>query len=268
MAAKEEEIIIDKDKGLVFKSESEMYAFFEGDIDKLEKEFFSQRKKTDLSEKTFTKYEDHLERLIEDPDEVWEDTALTEHNNLAIFIKHFPKADLYHIALVYLTEDIPSFIYLHFPTKDIDLVEYYRKGENIYDKIIDNKLGAIEGDSLFEGDSLARGLYEAMLKLRSSTDIAEEEFLSYAQFREEGIEQADEIWRSNSTYGRPLVTFIKEFTLTNDEVFYYLSVTQEDEDTNTHALLFSFPTKDEQLVDRYRNGENLQADEVVQESSH
>ncbi|NQZ19758.1 MAG: peptidase, partial [Bdellovibrionales bacterium] len=38
--------------------------------------------------------------------------------------------------------------------------------------------------------------------------------------------------------------------------------------TNSHALLFSFPTSDETLVDRYRHGENLQADEVIQESSH
>lgn len=32
--------------------------------------------------------------------------------------------------------------------------------------------------------------------------------------------------------------------------------------------MFSFPTNDESLVDRYRHGENLHAEEVVQESSH
>jgi hypothetical protein len=35
-----------------------------------------------------------------------------------------------------------------------------------------------------------------------------------------------------------------------------------------HSLLFSFPTSDTYLLDRYRQGENLQAEEVVQESSH
>jgi len=148
-------------------------------------------------------------------------------------------------------------------------VEKYRKGHLIYDRQSDAILGAIDGDSLSEDDTLSRGLYEAMLRLRSDDDIKEDYFLDYAGLREESIEQADEIWRSNNSAGNVLVTFIKEFQLDGDEeVMYYISITQEDEGSNTHALLFSFPTADENLVDRYRNGENLQADEITQESSH
>lgn len=268
MADKNEDIVIDKDKGLVFKSEKDLYDFFSDDIDKLEQELFSHRIKEDIPEKEFIKYENNLDLLIEYPDEVWEDINKTKHKNFAVFIKYFSEQNLYHIALTYLTNDIPSFVYLHFPTEDEKLVNKYRSGQLIYDRISDAILGAVEGDSLTEGDILARGLYEAMLKLRSPEDLKEEYFLDYAGFREESIEQADEIWRSNSSSGNVLVTFIKEFQMEDDEVLYYISVTQEDENSNTHALLFSFPTTDSNLVDRYRNGENLQADEITQESSH
>lgn len=268
MAEKNTEIIIDKDKGLVFKSEKELYEYFAEDIEALEKELFSLRTPKDITEKEFINYEKNLDMLIEYPDEVWEDLESTKQNNLAVFIKYLKEGDYYHIALAYLTDDIPSFVYLHFPTTDEDLVDKYRKGQLIYDRESDAILGAIEGDSLTEEDSLSRGLYEAMLKLRSDDDIKEEYFLDYAGFREECIEQADEIWRSNNSVGNVLVTFIKEFQLDDDEEVYYLSVTQEDESSSTHALLFSFPTNDVNLVDRYRNGENLQADEITQESSH
>ena len=268
MAVKSGEIIIDKDKGLVFKTEKELYEFFNADIEFLEKEFFKLRAKNDIPESDFIDYENNLDVLVEEPDEVWEDLGSTKHKNLAVFIKFFSDKNCYHIALAYLTDDIPSFVYLHFPTTDEKLVDKYRKGELIYDRLSDSILGAIEGDSLTEGDSLSRGLYEAMLKLRSDDDIKEEYFLDYAGFREESIEQADEIWRSNNSAGNVLVTFIKEFQLEEDELIYYLSITQEDESSSTHALLFSFPTSDINLVDRYRNGENLQADEITQESSH
>jgi hypothetical protein len=45
-------------------------------------------------------------------------------------------------------------------------------------------------------------------------------------------------------------------------------VTEEDTEAQVNSLLFSFPTKDETLVDRYRQGENLEAEEVATESSH
>jgi len=43
----------------------------------------------------------------------------------------------------------------------------------------------------------------------------------------------------------------------------YVVVTQEDDNSNVHALLFSFPTTDKTLVDRYRQGEYLQPEEVA-----
>ncbi len=263
---KKDPIIIDEEHGLVFDSEQELYSHFEKEIQVLEKEFFSLRKRTDIQEYEFKKYDRQLERLLDDPDEVWEDTDTLGDKRMFIYIRRFDK-DVFHVAACYLTESTPSFVYLHFPTTDQSLVDHYRRGQIVFQRSsADVPMGAIDGDALHEGDDLALGLYKAMLLLRSDKDIPEDEFQSYADCREETLEDADEIWRSGDTTGNVLVSFIKEFN--EDSDFYYIVVTIEDAPSNSHALLFSFPTRDKSLVDRYRHGENLQAEEVIQESSH
>ncbi|MCB0357343.1 MAG: peptidase, partial [Bdellovibrionales bacterium] len=218
------------------------------------------------------KYEYQLEATLEDPDEVWVDASTFKDQDLTIYIKEFFNEDdnsIFHIAVTYTADDIPSFVYLHFPTKYIELVEKYQRGDIIYDRLLEEApLGAIEGDALLEGDELALGLYQSMLKVRSEDDIAEKDFRSYVYMRETAIEEADEIWRSNDPFGNVLVNFIKEFPEAEPATIYYVVVTIEDAISNSHALLFSFPTKDKNLVSRYKQGESLHAEDVSQESSH
>jgi len=277
-------IVIDEAKGLVFSSEEDLYSHFTHEISSLEKEFFKLRRESmDLPKDAFSKYEKNLSPTLETPDEVWEDRESIPGKTLMIYLKEFPeqivgkngelpgKEDfLFHVAICYMTANVPSFVYLHFPSKDIDLVEHYCRGELIYDRSLrDVPSGALEGDALAEGDRLAKGLYDSMLKVRSKTDIHEEKFIDSSHLREESVEEADEIWRATDSMGNTLVTFVKEYP---DELkegdLWYIVVTIEDEPSLSHALLFSFPTTDRSLVDRYRHGENLQADEVVQENSH
>lgn len=259
-------IIIDESAGLVFDSEEALYSHFEKEIQTLEREFFSLRRKEDIGEVEFEKYDPQLEKLLDDPDEVWEDTDTLTSQRMFIYIRNFEK-DISHIAACYLTDSTPSFVFLHFPTKDKKLAERYRRGQMVFQRSdADVPDGSIDGDALHEGDDLAVGLYKAMLSLRGDKDISENEFLDYAEFREATLEEADEIWRSSDSLGNVLVSFIKEFG--DEDEFSYVVVTVEDTPSGSHALLFSFPTRDSQLVDRYRHGENLQAEEVVQESSH
>lgn len=260
-----EPIIIDEEHGLVFESEQDLYSHFEKEIQVLENEFFSLRGQADISEQEFKRYDRHLERLLDDPDEVWEDTDTLGDQRMFIYIRRFDQ-EVFHVAACYLTESTPSFVYLHFPTTDQKLVERYRRGQIVFQRTnADVPMGAIDGDALHEGDELASGLYKAMLLLRSDKDIPEDEFHTFTDFREHTLEDADEIWRSGDSVGNTLVSFIKEYA---DDDLFYVVVTVEDAPSNSHALLFSFPTKDRSLVDRYRHGENLQAEEVVQESSH
>jgi hypothetical protein len=268
-------IIIDQANNLVFESEDEVLKYFAKPISKFEKEFLGLRTDEDFSDEESLKIEDELEELLHAPDEIWEDSKSVKGTTIYNFIKCFEDKesnDIYfYVAITYLADDVPTFVFLHFPTRFDALCEHYRRGELVYDKSNeDSDLGGVEGDALTEGDELALGLYKAMLIVRNPNDIEEALFQNYSELREETIEEADEIWRNTTMGGYTLVTFIKDLSRAEEgaESLYYLAVTLEDETTNSHALLFSFPTNDETLVDRYRHGENLHAEEVVQESSH
>ena len=153
--------------------------------------------------------------------------------------------------------------------KDLKLVEIFRQNEIIFHRKLEKiQFAAIEGDSLLEGDYLAIGLLESMLKIRGDKDIPTDQFQDYAECREATINSPDEIWRKVDTEGHVLVTFIQEFEDMGVEDLHYIVVTEEDTDSQVNSLLFSFPTSDITLVDRYRQGENLEAEEVATESSH
>ena len=158
---------------------------------------------------------------------------------------------------------------MHFPTKDINMLEAFRKEEIIFHKKLEAiQFAAIDGDSLLEGDYLAIGLLESMLKIRSDKDIVTDKFQEFAECREDTINSPDEIWRKVDSTGHVLVAFIKEFNELGIEDLHYIVMTEEDTEAQVNSLLFSFPTNDTSLVDRYRQGENLEAEEVATESSH
>ncbi len=268
-------IVIDESRGLVFASEQDLYKHFSNGIEHFEKEFFSRHSSADIAAADFSQYEKNLSVLLEDPDEVWAEDNEVVGEEVVIYLRKMGELEggaksLYHVALCYMTEDIPSFVYLHFPTHDEDLLNSYRRGEKVYDRSQrEAPIGALDGDALNEGDELAMGLYKAMMLLRSEKDLPEENFPQYYHLREETLAEADEIWRSADSMGNILVSFIRNFSEGGEgEELFYIVVTLEDMPSNSHALLFSFPTEDRSLVDRYRHGENLQADEVVQEASH
>jgi hypothetical protein len=272
MARKQKDLIcIDEDKSLVFSTENELYEHFKTEISTLEEEFYTLRQSgKDVSEKQFGRYDKNLQKCLDNPDEIWKTDDSLPNSNCSIYIRLVNEnLGIFHVALVYTAQDLPTFVYLHFPTKDEDLIERYRRGYKVYDRYYANApMGSIDGDALMESDPLAIGLFEAMVKLRGEHDIPLTEFGIHSELRDPSIQEADEIWRTNDSMGNTLVTFIKDFTEEQSAKLFYVVVTIEDPQSNSHTLLFSFPSTDETLVQRYRHGENLQAEEVTQESSH
>ncbi|MBV2167386.1 MAG: peptidase [Bdellovibrio sp.] len=273
-SSEKEYIIVDEAAGLIFESEKELLGYFQGAINKLEEEYQSLRAPEDFTDEEQIAREHFLEATLDEPDEVWLDDKTMEDFAIYHFIKSFEEGaeSFKYVAVSYVSseDEYPTFVFIHFPTKDSRVWQNYQRGELVYDKTYEEVSGgSIEGDALGEGDPLAMGLYMAMLKVRGDKDIPQDQFQDFAALREETIESADEIWRKNDLDGNVLVSFIKEFPdheTAKDLV--YIAVTQEDESSNVHSLLFSFPTTDPTLVDRYRQGENLQAEEVSQESAH
>ncbi len=265
------EIVIDQQAGLVFDSEKELYEYFKPQIEALEKEHQSYRKADDMSEGDIADMGSELDITLDEPAEIWYDEKTFAEFPIFHFLRPLDEVNAFHVAVTYVSsEDEPTFIFLHFVTRDLDLVSKYRRGDLVYDRAFEEVgFGALEGDSLAEGDPMAIGLFLSMLKLRAEGDVPFEQFQALgAECREETIENADEIWRSNDLQGNTLVTFIREFPDHLTKELTYIAVTQEDTAQNVHSLLFSFPTTDSSLVDRYRHGENMQTEEVSQESSH
>lgn len=267
-------IIIDEKQGLIFENDKTLFGYFAVPI----KEYETRFKEHYKAEKDFTiqeqeEHESLLEETLDDPDEIWIDSDTFEELPIHTFVRSFEtkQKTFYYIAVVYVNseENYPTFVFLHFPTKDEDLLEAFRKNEIIFHRKLEAiQFAAIEGDSLLEGDYLAIGLLESMLKLRSEKDIATEKFKDFVECRESTINSPDEIWRKVDSTGHVLVAFIKEFNDLGIEDFHYIVVTEEDTEAQVNSLLFSFPTNDTSLVDRYRQGENLEAEEVATESSH
>lgn len=268
-----EYIVIDEAAGLIFETEEDLFGYFAQSIQTLEDEYQSVRSNEDFTDQEQLDLETYLESLLDEPDEIWQDSQTFEDMVVHHFIRSFEVGGqvFHYIAVTYVTpeDSYPSFVFIHFPTKDTRVLQNYQRGELIFDKKFEYvKDGAVDGDALGEGDPLSVGLYIAMMKVRGEKDIGQSKFQDFADLREDTIESADEIWRKNDLDGNVLVTFIKEYPDHETKDLYYIVITQEDSTSNVHSLLFSFPTNDESLVDRYRQGENLQAEEVVQENSH
>jgi len=268
---KVEEIVIDREAGMVFANEAAMYDFFTPQIDSLETEFRTLQDPHDLQEVEIENLENELDLTLEEPAEIWHDAQTFTEFPLFHFIRPIEHLGAFHVAVAYVnSEDEPSFIFLHFVTRSIDLVDQYRRGDLVYDRAFEEVgFGMLEGDALSEGDPLSMGLFIAMLKIRGEKDLIYDKFRALGEeLREQTIENADEIWRNTDLNGNSIVTFIKELPDHEEKNLFYIAVTQEDANSQVHSLLFSFPTTDENLVDRYRHGENLHAEEVSQESSH
>ncbi len=264
-------VIVDQEKKLVFSSEEELFKHFAQVIETAEDEYNSLLHEDDIQPEHQHEFEVYLESTLDEPDFIWRDEETIKGLPLHFFIKHVDShLGFYYIAIAYVdSHQIPTFVFTHFATKDEEIVKNYERGELVFNRIFEDlKSGAIEGDSLSEADPLAIGLFASMLKVRGEKDILQDDFPKYASSREETIESADEIWKKNDVNGEILVAFIKEFSDTEHGDYFYIAMTVEDQSSQVHALLFSFPTNDESLVDRYRQGENLQAEEISQESSH
>jgi hypothetical protein len=267
-----EKIIIDADLGLVFDSEAQMLEYFEPVIDRLVEQYKQYQDTQEILVESVTNLEELLDICLDDPDEVWMLPEVKDQKHpIFSFIRHHQEQGIFHVALAHVdSHDEPTFIYFQFLTRDPKVVEYYRSGRMVFDQTLNEiEFGMLEGDALSEGDPLAVGLFQAMLKLRGENDIPHEKFQELGlECRDRTIEEADEIWRSQDSSGQILVTFIREFPDHAIKDLFYLVVTLQEPNSGVHALLFSFPTNDESLVERFRHGENLQAEEVAQESSH
>jgi hypothetical protein len=244
---------------LVFNSEEEFIEHFRPQIESIEKFYAESVSETDIPPDQSHLYDEYLRKVLEDPDEIWEDDQSTPGLPLHVYISQYKKYDdtVYYLAIAVASEDEASFVLFHFPTKDPELVKKYQTGEMIFSRSDAFKEAEdLSQAALKRGDKGAKELYDAMIRVRQDDDIKESEFKDYLELRDEVLEEPDEIWKRLDQNGGILVTYIKAYHEEND-THYYLVLTQADEFSASHYLLFSFPTRDTNLVERYRVDVNI-----------
>ena len=128
------EIVIDREAGLVFHSEKELYAFFDPPIKKLEEEYQGLAPADDIGEDEVGDTSAILDMPLDEPSEIWHDDKTFKEYPIFHFIRPVEELNAFHVAVTYVSsDDEPTFIFLHFITRDLDLVGKYRRGDLVYD---------------------------------------------------------------------------------------------------------------------------------------
>lgn len=257
-------VALDPTNDLWFCSESCLEEYFDDEITFFENQYRSFREDDDIPMAEFSKYDHLLQLVLTDPDEIWMPEISTEEDPVAFLIGEFlfDKSPVYYVASAYLSEERPAFVFFHFPTKKTSLVEKYRKGEMIYDASQEDESKDLESESLVGTDDLPGQIYQEFLKSRSSEDIELEDFPSYASQKEATVKDPDEVWRRYDDSGNTVLVLLKRFEH-EGEPLVYIAVTEESDETP--HVFFGFPTVDKGLVDKFRMGEALHADEEEDE---
>ncbi len=202
---------------------------------------------------------------------------------------------IWSICICLFLRDEPSFLYLAFPTRSTALMNAYRKGERVRWEKPESSKAAKRGaakKSAKQQESAPVGPEEDFERTdrlgepwtddetflaqmnqdrsqRSDDDIQPEEFSLYEGFVDETLENPDEVWvletlaegeaanaeAANAEVGPPRVFhFIKQFEKENPPIWYVIVARDTDEEEQIE-ILDAFPTRDPEVIERYRRGE-------------
>ncbi len=265
-------LFVEEENRRIFCSEECIAAYYAPDVERLEKEYFRHLGPDDLppSEK---EQMGHLRWLtLEEPDEVWAQ-KLTKGDVRYTFISEFkPQSEsVWCVCLCLCLRGEPSFLFLAFPTRDEELVQFYRRGERVpWERKSQPHQGmpalqqpvaqqASTGDSSAT-DGLADGWTEdetiraQITRKRRPDDIPVEEFESYQPFMQVTVEEPDEIWTQSLSENSPRVFHFIRHYASEKPPFWYVVVARETEDEEQIEIMDAFPTHDPELVDEYRRG--------------
>ncbi len=262
---KEKALFVEEEVGRIFCSETCITDFFTPEIDRLEREYFRWATEDDLSNRERAKYA-HLRWLtLQEPDEVWREKTLAGDSRFS-FISEFQPGSkrIWSVCICLCLRGEPSFLYLAFTTQNPALANRYRRGERIEwaqaknsageTEIVsqpENPKGLIDGlaDEWTEDETLRAKLTQE----RRPDDIPFSEFSQYQSCFEETLDTPDELWSQTATEDIHVYHFIKHYAAEPD--MWYVIIAKETENEEEIEIVDAFPTRDSDLVDRYRTGE-------------
>jgi hypothetical protein len=91
-----------------------------------------------------------------------------------------------------------------------------------------------------------------MLRHRETSDIPQGEFEEYVHLVDQTIENPDEVWELQDEGDNPILTLISQ----HEENLHYVVICtfEATESQESWRVIYSFPTREASLVQRYRRG--------------
>lgn len=291
LAREDKALFVEEEVGRVFCSEECITAYFQPDIERLERSYFRHLSPDDLSEADREKYA-HLRWItLQEPDEVWREKTVTGDFRYTLISEFEPgQRPIWCVCICLFLRGEPSFLYLAFPTKNAEMMNHYRKGERVqWNRAKTSKSKSVKPEAAEEpitkiyeqasptaqrvGEDAALGeevkmdgladawtedetLRARLGRGRKADDIPSEDFGLYQSCMDETLQDPDEVWILHTEGEDPvqLYHFIREYPDEKPSGMWFIIVARETDDTEEIEILDVFPTRDAELVECYRRG--------------
>jgi len=254
--ADEKIVYVEEGANRYFCSEKCIRTYYDPMAEFYRKQMLEVRDPHDVSEADFSGYESYAPLCLSNPDEVWMDS--TEFGeNIYFYLANYTNegGKFTYVVACFCLEDEPTYILLSFPTRDKKLAEEFRRGEKLEIKE-DEEVTEPEVSPVLAEDFLARqgnAIEEEMLRHRDPTDVPHKEFEEHVHLVDQTIESPDEVWELQDEGDNPILTLISQ----QEEALHYVVICTFDASQGQESwrVIYSFPSRDPALVQRYRRGQ-------------
>jgi hypothetical protein len=264
-------LFVEEEIGRVFCSEDCIAAYFAPEVERLEKEYFKHLASSDLSPDEREKLA-HLRWItLQEADEVWREKTLSGDHRYTLISEFTPSSKpVWSVCICLFLRGEPSFLYLAFTTRNGAMVNHYRRGERIEwirpakkedrparataDGESDGE--AIRMDGLADEWTEEETLRASLSGPRRADDIPVEDYPLYNACTEETLHEPDEVWRVSPSGedGPHLYHFIREYPDEKPGFWFVVVARETSSDDEEIEILDLFPTRDAELVQRFRQG--------------
>jgi hypothetical protein len=258
IAAREDALFVEEEVGRVFCEEGCIVAHFTPQIEKLEREYGKQVSPGDLSSEERERYAHFRWMSLENPDEIWMEKLPSGDSRYALIAEYKPEQKkVWAVAICLMLRGEPSFLYLAFVSSDRNLVEFFRRGEQmrVVREIADEaepSAPPLTPDRLAEAWTESDSIRALLLKGRKESDIPPADFGFYQKCLEETLQSPSELWSYLPKSAKRIYHFIRHYE--HEDPFWYVVIAKDTTDETQIEIIDVFPTRDGELIQLCRHG--------------
>jgi hypothetical protein len=265
ITAKEEALFVEEEVGRFFCSEVCITTHFTPEIEILERLYGKHASPNDLSAEERERFSHFRWVALEKPDEVWREKTESGDFRYTLVAEFKPEQKtVWAVNVCLMLRGDPSFLYLAFVTRDRNLVAAFSKGEQLRiirrDSLIEEGCGPGQAENSAQDSALVSStwtdpssLRSLLIKERKEWDIPVEDFGFYQECLAETLKNPNELWSYLPKSAKKMYHFIKHHD-DDSGAFWYVIIARDTLDETQIEIIDSFPTRDPDLIQQYRNG--------------